>query len=126
VSGAGAADGDSDVRLWRGREIPAGTTFRPPALVKVLNRAARKSQLVLTADGVAHVEPDGDVHHVRFADVVGVEVHGDARLLFGADGCMVAVDPSNDTLVPQRIMTPLFVKLAGEHGVGHGLVGIEA
>ena len=78
----------------RGRIVPAGTTFRPPALATVLNRAGRGSRLVLTADGVAQVDQDGDVHQVRFADVVGVEVHGESRLLFGANGCMVVIDRS--------------------------------
>jgi len=77
-----------------GRTVPAGTSFRPPAMAKLLHRAARAQQLILTADGVAHVDEDGDVHRVRFADVVGVQVDEDGRVLFGANGCIIPVDKS--------------------------------
>jgi hypothetical protein len=54
---------------------------------------ARGLRLILAADGVALRDPDGDVHLVRWADVVGVERDGTDLTVLGAAGCQVPVDP---------------------------------
>ncbi len=76
-----------------GRELPSGRLFQPPALAKVFSREARALRLVLTDDGLALRDPDGDVHRVRFAEVVGVEEDGAERTVFGSHGCIINVDP---------------------------------
>jgi hypothetical protein len=70
---------------------PAGREFRPPRLARLVNKQARAARLVLTGTGVAIVDGDGDVHHVEFADVVGVRGDDDGRILFGRHGCVVPV-----------------------------------
>ncbi|MET8254617.1 insulinase family protein [Micromonospora sp. NPDC005197] len=74
-------------------EQPEGRVFHPPMLAKVLAREARGLRLILTDDGVALRDPDGDVHLVRFDEVVGVEEDGVARTVFGRNGCHILVDP---------------------------------
>ncbi|WP_433530190.1 M16 family metallopeptidase [Micromonospora sp. CA-263727] len=76
-----------------GRQLPPGRLFQPPALAKVFSREARVLRLVLTDDGLALRDPDGDVHRIRFAEVVGVEEDGAERTVFGAHGCIINVDP---------------------------------
>jgi hypothetical protein len=77
----------------RGRVEPPGRVFTPPLLAKAMNRGARGLRLILTGDGLALREPDGDVHTVRWAEVVGVQRHEGERIVFGASSCLVAVDP---------------------------------
>ncbi|MFR9776627.1 insulinase family protein [Micromonospora sp. MS34] len=77
----------------RSREEPTGRVFRPPLLAKLITRDARGLRLILTDDGVALRDPDGDVHLVRFSEVVGVEEDGAERTVFGRHGCHVPVDP---------------------------------
>ncbi|WDZ85694.1 M16 family metallopeptidase [Micromonospora cathayae] len=77
----------------RDRQEPTGRVFRPPLLAKVLTKDARGLRLILTDDGVALRDPDGDVHRIRFSEVVGVEEDGAGRTVFGLHGCQVPVDP---------------------------------
>ena len=92
-------DGDPEIAglteggCARVRAEPAGRVFKPPLLAKVLARAARGLRLILMPDGVALREPDGDVHEVRWPEVVAVERDGTELTVFGAGGCQVAVDP---------------------------------
>ncbi|MEV2241848.1 insulinase family protein [Micromonospora sp. NPDC049891] len=76
-----------------GRSLPPGRVFQPPLLAKVFAREARTARLVLCDDGVAFRDSDGDVHQVRFSEVVGVEEHGPERTVFGSQGCFINVDP---------------------------------
>lgn len=64
---------------------PLRRRFRSPA--------ARGTALGFGTDVVQHQDEDGDVHEVRFDECVGVGVAEGARLLFGARGCFVWVDP---------------------------------
>ncbi|WP_158845951.1 hypothetical protein [Saccharothrix deserti] len=77
----------------RAGAVPDGRVFRPPLFARMVNGSARRASLVLTADSVTLRDDDGDVHMVRFADVVGVEVHDGARTVFGRYGCLVPIDP---------------------------------
>jgi len=69
--------------------VPPGREFRPPRLARMLNKEARTARLVLGETGVTFVEED--VHHVEFAEVVGVRTDEDGRLLFSRHGCVVPV-----------------------------------
>jgi predicted Zn-dependent peptidase len=73
--------------------VPEGQTFRPPLLSRMRGGGARRARLVLTADGIALCDDDGDVHLIPFSEVVGVEVQDGARIVFGRFGCVVPVDP---------------------------------
>lgn len=70
---------------------PPGREFRPPRLARLVNKEARAARLVLGARGVTFGDGDGDLHHVEFADVVGVQGDEDGRLLFSRHGCVVPV-----------------------------------
>ena len=72
---------------------PPGRVFKPPLIAKLLARDARGRALILMPDGVAQRDPDGDVHVVHWTDVIGVERHDTERVVFGAGGCQVVVDP---------------------------------
>lgn len=84
-----AGVGTADVR----ERLTAGRVFKPPLLARVFTRHARGLRLILMPDGVALREPDGDVHIVRWPDVVAVERDGTELTVFGAGGCQVTVDP---------------------------------
>lgn len=86
-------EGVNEGGCTRGRERPAGTVYRPPVRARMFNRAARRSSLVRTSDGVALVDDDGDVHSVAFDEVVGVMMDGGNRIVFGRAGCLVPVIP---------------------------------
>jgi hypothetical protein len=77
----------------RVRIEPPGKVFKPPLFAKLITRAARGLRLILTADGLAFRDPDGDVHIVRWSDVVGVEHDGGELTVFGSTGCHVVVNP---------------------------------
>jgi hypothetical protein len=77
----------------RTRELPDGQTFRPPLHARMMDGGARRARLVLAADGIAMCDADGDVHLIRYPEVVGVEVHGGSRTVFGRLGCVVQIDP---------------------------------
>ena len=74
------------------RTMPVGRTWRPPMIARAISAAARRVKLVLAADGLAMCDPDGDVHQIAFADVVGMAIDGDSRVVFGRNGCVVHVD----------------------------------
>ncbi|MBU2670784.1 hypothetical protein KOI35_45515 [Actinoplanes bogorensis] len=77
----------------RVREDPPGRVFKPPFLAQLLAREARAIRLILMDDGVALRDPDGDVHVVRWPEVVAVERDGAELTVFGANGCQVPIDP---------------------------------
>jgi hypothetical protein len=77
----------------RGRAEPSGRIFAPSLLAKATNRDARGLRLILTDDGLALRQPDGDVHTVHWSEVVGVERSEGERTVFGANGCLMPVDP---------------------------------
>lgn len=102
--------------------VPACHTvprFTVPALPRRLRSTAPvSSALGWTNDGVQHLDELGDVHEVRFADCAGVGVDGPRRLLVGAAGCAVWIDPREfrgaDVLaqvVDARVPRPLFYAL---------------
>ena len=68
-----------------------GRTVRPNRVARVLNRQLRTTRIVLDGAGLAYVDPEGDAHDVRFADVVGVQSDEDGRTLFTRHGCVVPV-----------------------------------
>jgi predicted Zn-dependent peptidase len=49
-------------------ELPTGTTFRPPLLARVRYKDARL-RLVVTDDGLAHGDSDGDGHVIPWSEV---------------------------------------------------------
>jgi hypothetical protein len=49
-------------------ELPSGPTFRPPLLARVRHKEARL-RLVVTDDGLAHADSDGDGHVIPWVDV---------------------------------------------------------
>ncbi|HEX6871415.1 MAG TPA: insulinase family protein [Micromonosporaceae bacterium] len=75
----------------RTREAPPGQVFTMKRLVRLIARQWRAPRYYLTGSGLAMMDPDGDVHQTTFADVIGVQVDGDDRLLFSADGCLLPV-----------------------------------
>jgi predicted Zn-dependent peptidase len=77
----------------RGTVVPAGQVFRPPLRARATDPAARRARLVLTPTSVVLRDADGDVHEVAFGQVVGVQIDDDARTVFGANGCLIPVDP---------------------------------
>ncbi|MEU5978343.1 insulinase family protein [Streptomyces sp. NPDC047315] len=78
----------------RGGELPSGGRhFKPPMFARLRFPQARTARLVLTDDAVWSRDGRGDVHHLPFADVVGVEVNGPGRVLFGRGNCATPVVP---------------------------------
>ncbi|MFH8617427.1 insulinase family protein [Streptomyces sp. NPDC017979] len=78
----------------RGGELPAGGKhFKPPMFARLRFPEARTARLVVTDDGLWSRDGRGDVHHLPFADVVGVEVNGPGRVLFGRGNCLIPVVP---------------------------------
>jgi predicted Zn-dependent peptidase len=74
--------------------VPAGRVARSPLIARALSAVARRVKLVLTTDGIAMCDPDGDVHRIAFAEVVGMAKDGDSRVVFGRNGCVIQVDPT--------------------------------
>jgi hypothetical protein len=88
-----------DVGLPRGgcprlASVPQGQVFRPYRYMRLLNKGSRVWRLVLGASGVTFVDGDGDIHHVEFADVVGLRADEDGRVVFGRGGCVIPVSRS--------------------------------
>ncbi|WP_139173420.1 insulinase family protein [Geodermatophilus telluris] len=75
-------------------ELPAGTVFRPRLLRRLLDPAARVA-LVVSDDGLAHTDADGDVHGIPWARVEAVVPTEDGRgvSVVGRDLCGVRVHP---------------------------------
>ena len=72
---------------------PAGRVFRPPWLARAISRDARGIRLIISDELLAQRDPNGDVHVIRWPDVVGVQRAGAERVVFGAGGCVIDVDP---------------------------------
>lgn len=91
-----APDGRPVDRLGAGSgdRLPDGQVFRPSLRDLATSAAARRCRMVLTPSGVAYRDEAGEVHEVRFDDVVGVQEDGDGRIVFGRDGSVVPVHPS--------------------------------
>ncbi|MEV8329020.1 hypothetical protein [Kitasatospora sp. NPDC056731] len=72
------------------RQLPtAGRTFRPPLLARLFSSNARRIRLVVDGSGLWLHQPDGTVCHVRYDEVVGVEVDGESRVVFGRNSCFI-------------------------------------
>jgi hypothetical protein len=80
-------------RCPRRRVVPAGRALRRRLPARLLRSRARNERLVLGPDGLSMVDGDGDVHTVRFSDVLVVEENGPARVVFSRYGCVVDADP---------------------------------
>ncbi|MER5864503.1 insulinase family protein [Kitasatospora sp. NPDC002040] len=75
-------------------ELPrGGQVFRPSLKDRLRWSAARRTRLVVTGEGLWSSHSDGSVHHLPFADVVGVEIQGPGRLVFGRGNCWMPVLP---------------------------------
>lgn len=75
-------------------ELPrGGQEFRPSLKDRLRWSAARKARLVVTDEGLWASHSDGSVHHVPFAEVVGVEMRGPGRVVFGRGNCWMPVLP---------------------------------
>ncbi|MFB6887960.1 insulinase family protein [Kitasatospora sp. NPDC056327] len=70
-----------------------GRVFRPSLADRLRYSAARRTRLVVDDAGVWAQEPDGEIHHVPFDEVVAVEVRGPGRIVFGRSTCFVPVVP---------------------------------
>ncbi|MEW1907144.1 insulinase family protein [Kitasatospora sp. NPDC085895] len=76
------------------RDLPSGAAvFRPPLSARLRSAEARRARLAVDDRGLWAREPDGGVHHVPFAEVVGVEMRGPGRVVFGRDACVIPVVP---------------------------------
>jgi hypothetical protein len=89
-------DVDPGISLPRGRcppppAAPTGREFRQPCLLRLVNKEARKSRLILGTSGVTFVDTDGDTHHIEFTDVVGMRTDEDGREVHGRNGCVIPV-----------------------------------
>ncbi|MFJ8041498.1 insulinase family protein [Kitasatospora sp. NPDC096147] len=77
-----------------GGELPSGgQEFRPPMKDRLRYSGARKVRLVVTGEGIWMRQPDGSVHAIPFAEVVGVEMQGPGRVVYGAGNCFLPVLP---------------------------------
>ncbi|WP_431678457.1 hypothetical protein [Kitasatospora sp. KL5] len=75
-------------------ELPPGAkVFRPPLVDRLRSSDARRARLAVDDRGLWAREPDGTVHHVPFTEVVGVEMRGPGRVVFGRDTCVIPVVP---------------------------------
>ncbi|WP_336027983.1 insulinase family protein [Geodermatophilus sp. FMUSA9-8] len=74
--------------------LPAGTPFRPPWHRRLLDPAARVA-LVLSDEGLAHRDADGDVHGIPWSRVEALVPTADGRgvTVVGRDLCCVLVHP---------------------------------
>ncbi|MFC8454248.1 hypothetical protein [Kitasatospora sp. NPDC057223] len=72
---------------------------------------------MVTGDGLWMRQPDGSVHAIAFTDVVGVEMQGPGRVVYGRDNCFLPVLPdlfagigpavaAIDTAVPAQLRFP--------------------
>ncbi|MFE2722582.1 insulinase family protein [Kitasatospora sp. NPDC059327] len=77
-----------------GGELPSkGQEFRPPLTARLRYSGARKVRLMVTGDGLWMRQPDGSVHAIAFTDVVGVEMQGPGRVVYGTGNCFLPVLP---------------------------------
>jgi hypothetical protein len=75
-------------------ELPEGTLFRPPLVRRLLDPSARVA-LVVSGEGLAHADADGDVHGIPWSRVEAVVPTDDGRgvSVVGRDLCGVRVSP---------------------------------
>ncbi|GAA1216237.1 hypothetical protein GCM10009665_02560 [Kitasatospora nipponensis] len=79
-------------RAGGGRRLPTdGLELRPPLLARLFSGDARAVRLRVTDRGLTMRFPGGQVHEVRYEEVVGVEARGEGRLVFGAGGDVIPV-----------------------------------
>jgi predicted Zn-dependent peptidase len=73
-------------------ELPAGPTFRPPLLARVRHKEARL-RLVVTDDGLAHGDADGDGHLIPWSEVEAAlpAVQGSGIFVVGRNLCGIDV-----------------------------------
>jgi predicted Zn-dependent peptidase len=73
-------------------ELPAGPTFRPPLLARVRSKEARL-RLVVTDDGLAHGDADGDGHAIPWTEVEAAlpAVQGSGIFVVGRNLCGIDV-----------------------------------
>jgi hypothetical protein len=71
--------------------LPPGTTFRPPLLARVRSREARL-RLVVTDDGLAHGDCDGDGHVIPWSEVEAVVPASDGRGMFVVGRNLCGID----------------------------------
>jgi hypothetical protein len=67
---------------------PRGQRFVMKTLVRILARQWRAPTFYLSGNGLTRRDPDGDLHDTTFADIIGVEVDSDDRMVFSANGCV--------------------------------------
>ena len=73
-------------------ELPAGPTFRPPLLARVRSKEARM-RLVVTDDGLAHGDADGDGHVIPWTEVEAAlpALQGSGVFVVGRNLCGIHV-----------------------------------
>ena len=73
-------------------ELPRGTTFRTPALTRLVSKAARL-RIVVTDDGLAHGDADGDGHFIPWPSVEAVVPADDGKgfQVVGRNMCGIVV-----------------------------------
>jgi hypothetical protein len=73
-------------------ELPAGATYRPPLLARVRSREARL-RLVVTDEGLAHGDSDGDGHLIPWSEVAAAvpASQGAGVLVVGRNLCGIDV-----------------------------------
>ncbi|MFB7329561.1 insulinase family protein [Streptomyces sp. NPDC056190] len=72
---------------------PDVRVFKPPLFKRTVSSAARAARLGVGRSGLWCCDADDDVHHVPFDEVVGVEMRGTGRVVFGSRGCFIPVVP---------------------------------
>ncbi len=76
------------------RVFPSDVRVYKPSLFKrTVSSAARAARLGVDPSGLWCRDADDDVHHVPFDEVVGVEMRGTGRVVFGSRGCFIPVVP---------------------------------
>jgi hypothetical protein len=73
-------------------ELPSGTTFRPPLLARVRSKDARL-RLIVTDDGLAHSDADGDGHLIPWTEVEAAlpAMQGTGVFVVGRNLCGIEV-----------------------------------
>jgi predicted Zn-dependent peptidase len=72
---------------------PDVRVFKPSLFKRTVSSAARAARLGVGPSGLWCRDADNDVHHVPFDEVVGVEMQGAGRVVFGSRGCFIPVVP---------------------------------
>ncbi|MFI9273760.1 hypothetical protein ACIGXM_24060 [Kitasatospora sp. NPDC052896] len=71
----------------------AGRQLRPRRRDRLLSGAAREARLWVTDRGLVLRSPGGELCELPYSSVVGVEVRGPGRVVYGRDGCVIPVLP---------------------------------